>query len=114
MSCLAQAAKDEPGKRSQPESTIKEESARAEATVNTENVHSTETKSDELKKSSIPIMKVQLCNRFIPALLDTGASISVINGSTLDLAKSYGIKIQKSLKEINLAAGGVISKETIT
>lgn len=64
-------------------------------------------------KPSLPLIKVQVCNLYVPALLDTGASLSAINNEIYEQVKLKGIKTHPSLKQITMVSGSILTTETV-
>ncbi|CAL8111754.1 unnamed protein product [Orchesella dallaii] len=60
-----------------------------------------------------PIMKVNICNRSFPALLDTGASLSFINQEVIDLLCLLNIKTTTCDRTIMTASGSSKIQESV-
>ncbi|ODM88297.1 Transposon Ty3-I Gag-Pol polyprotein [Orchesella cincta] len=93
------------GKRVRPGSLIINRSARATSQQNYRRNENDPQDENLVIVRAEPIMKVSICNRSFPALLDTGASLSFINKEIIDILRTLNIKTTQCDRTIMTASG---------
>jgi len=62
---------------------------------------------------AVPILKVSICNRYFPAILDNGSSISLISQEVIELVRQLNITTTPSELNIAMASGGTTAYESV-